>query len=301
MSFDKNDDYYYAFDGMYFNYEQVESEVEDNINAGKQQKEIVLIQKQKNELMQHLSGYESNFAIQKYLLKKILSSDEKYMIMRYATSENLPEKYLLVAEKKDGLITLIKGFLKHIAKLNLDEKVVNKIQKLVADIYANNKNQIVYYRVAMIRTFLYQLVDDKYGSVSGQRLPVNHTKNILSACRLHLNLHDMKNKSSVYIEEQIILNKQQYDREMKTEFPSRDYDSTKRFIPHWKARHMKTLMYFNLKKSREVRDEILTLDINIPRENYIKRVTDKVFAKLENDIVAIRKKWVDEVNPNYKI
>lgn len=271
---------YYAFDGMHCNYNNIMTDAEEQSEKASVEQDKITLNKLKQKFLASLLTFESNLSIRNHLVKKILINDEKYMISRYSKKENLPQKYSLVAEQKEGLAILIKNFLKQIARIDLNEKIRAEIQHLINDTYENEGNNTAYNRVGLIRSYIYEAVKKKHGSDIGCDLPTNPTRCILSACRLHLNLFDIRKNNLDYLKSQIILNKSQYNIEMNTPLLSRYEGSNKKTTPHWKAQHMKTLLYFNNESSREVIDAILDFDVKLERDKYLDNI---LFAVLRNN------------------
>lgn len=281
MSLDTPSGYHYAYDGMYCDLDKIVSQAEEDYIARQEEKYRKIRKLEKLKIIKAISkklpGYSSNESIREVLFKKIIKHDEYYMINRYASSENLPDKYVFIAKDQNGLETLIKGYIKHVTKTQLNHQLIEKIENIVEELYENKNNDIVYNRVALIRIFLYQIVEKKYGSGAGFQLPSDVTKNILSACRLHLNLYDIRHKNTEYIVHQIKLNKNQHKYEMSKKANKSRIQENKKNIPHWKARHMKTLLFFNNKESREVCNVIWEISLNISRSAYIDQALNKSY------------------------
>lgn len=263
---------YYAFDGMHCNYNNIMTDAEEQSEEATVEQDKITLNKLKEKFLASLLTFESNLSIRNHLVKRTLVNDEKYMIRRYAQKENLPQKYSLVAEQKEGLDILLKNFLKQIARIDLNERIRAEIHDLIQKTYENEGNKTAYQRVGLIRSYIYETVKSKYGSDIGCDLPSSPTRCILSACRLHLNLFDIRKNNLEYLKSQISLNESQYNIEMQTPLLSMHKKSNKKIIPHWKAQHMKTLLYFNNKSSREVIDSILNLDVKLERANYLDSV-----------------------------
>jgi hypothetical protein len=215
----------------------------------------------------------SSLSIRNFIIKKLLTSFEENMIKGYASKEQLPKKYVLVAKEKNSLPSLIKCFLKQIAKINLDETIRDEICKLTNKIYKNVENSTVYDRVFLIRSYIYSTVKNYYCKDVGYDLPSSPMRYILSACRLHLNLFDIRENNVDYLIEQIALNKSQYDIEIHTPLTSMHKKTNKKHTKHWKAQHMKTLLDYNIKKS-EIYDLyfVLNLDVGLERDCYLEKI-----------------------------
>lgn len=273
MSYEDKE-YYYASDGMYFNYDAIKTESQEY----EEELDKIKLNKLKLKISAGLLTFKSNLSIRNHLVNVILANDEKYMVRRYSQKENLPFKYSLVAEQKEGLDILIKNFLKQIARIALNENIRAEIHELIQNIYENEGNKTAYQRVALIKSYIYEAVKSKYGSDIGCDLPSNPTRCILSACRLHLNLFDIRKNNLDYLKKQIILNKSQYNTEMNTPIISIHDNSNKKITQHWKAQHMKTLLYFNHESSRKVIGSILNLNVKLERVDYLESILSTVMG-----------------------
>jgi len=289
------DEEHYGFDGMYCNLDTLKSDAEEEaeeqtkVEAQKQAEETK--KKLEKRFLASLLTFESNLSIRNHLVKKILINGEKKMIRNYTKREKLPQKYSLVAEQNNGLEILIKNFLKQIARIELNEKVRTEVQHLIHKIYENKENHTAYQRVALVRSYIYKAVENKYGSGMGYGLPVHPTKCILSASRLHLNLFDIRKNNLDYLKSQIILNDSYYNIEMNTPLLSIHKDPNKKKTPHWKAQHMRTLLYFSNDSSTGVINSILDIDVNLDKDKYLNSLL----------LIVIRNNYLEELIKFMKI
>ncbi len=266
----------YAFDGMYCDYNAIKTQTEKDAEDRLSKKLKGQLKKLKQNFLASLLTFESNLSIRNYLVKKILINNEKYMIRRYAKKENLPIKYSIVAEQKEALDILLKNFLKQVARINLNENIRTDIQQIIHATYENKENNTAYQRVGFIRSYIYETVKKQYGSDLGCDLPPEPTRCLLSACRLHFNLFDIRKNNLEYLKSQIALNESQYNIEMKAPLLLRHKNSNKKVTPHWKAQHMNTLLYFNDESSRKVINAILNFDVKIERACYLDNLLNSI-------------------------
>jgi hypothetical protein len=280
MSYDSDDgEQYYAFDGMHCDYDHIISEAEEQAiewaEAQLVETNKIELQKIKMKFATYTSGCESNIQIRNVILDRLFRGNQEYMIGRYARNEKLPFDFVIAAKQSDGINILTKSLLNRIGKIELTKSVCDSIDALVCDVYTNIKNEIIYYRVSSIRTFIYETIDEHYGKNACVQLPVEAMMNFLSACRLHLNLYDIKHRNSQYQEYQLKLNSEAYSYEMcKQEDESSLLQNSKKYMPHWKARHMKTLAYFNEPKYRQCLDQVINLNIDLGRAEYLEQIVN---------------------------
>jgi hypothetical protein len=199
--------------------------------------------KKKSTAIKLIAGLNNKEQIQNKIIKKLFHDELDYMINRYAKKESLPIEYIKIAQQQNCLEILIKGFLKKDGEYVLTSEIIDEINSFIEIIYMNDDLEIVYQRVAKIQKFIHGKIDAKHGQDAHLNITVKHIRNLLSACRLHLNLYDFKYKdinSLIYI---IDKSKEASDAEMinptKVVIPK-----GKKYIKNWRVRHMKTLFYF---------------------------------------------------------
>jgi len=188
------------------------------------------------EITKIISGLNNNTEIKNKVIKKILLNSLDKMIANYMQKEALPSEFVKVSKQKNGLEILIKYFFKNNGGYILTKELIDEINIFLNDIYENDKLDIVYERVGKIQKFIHQKIDDKYGYGAHLNLDTKKMKNILSASRLHLNIFDIKNYNMNTLIQLI-------EESKKNSFKAY-MSSNKFYYPMWKARGMKSLIYF---------------------------------------------------------
>jgi len=195
------------------------------------------------EITKIISGLNNNTEIKNKVIKKILLNSLDKMIANYMQKEALPSEFVKVSKQKNGLEILIKYFLKNDGGYILTKKLIDEINIFLDDIYRNDKLDIVYDRVGKIQKFIHQKIDDKYGYGTHLNLDTQKMKNLLSASRLHLNIFDIKNYNMNTLMQLIEESK---EKSFEAYMSSNDniLSSNNFYYPMWKARGMKSLIYF---------------------------------------------------------
>lgn len=197
----------------------------------------------KKKLVKRIAGINNGHQIKAIVIKTIFEDHVDYMIKSYALEESLPFEFLEIARQDNCLQILIKGFLKKYGGVNINDSLKKEIDILIEKIYLEKNNEIVYERVGYIQNFIHYQVDAKHGRYTNQRLSTRIMKNLLSTCRLHLNLYDIKCKD---IQSLLQL------RDVTYGAIRREYEKPsqitllpgKKFIPIWKAIKMKPFPEF---------------------------------------------------------
>jgi len=278
MSFDNDPGDYYAFDGMLCNYDNIT--IDDDIEQSEinKKKELSKLLNEKLKLTKLVSGFETNEEIRDYVITFLIKKSEDYMVKRYAKREKLPQDFVLASRQQNGLAILIKTTLKKIANIELNTTITDKIDTLLKELYKTDTQKIVYWRVNKIQKFIHDTTNDQHGIDAAFELPIVPMKNFLSACRLHLNLHDMKNRSvgfSIYQNKSIVV---AIRKEEKKGIEIEVLPNGKKYIPYWKIRQLRPLMAFNRYEFRKLyKNLVREISLHLKRDSYIDRVVECVF------------------------
>ena len=263
----------YAFDGMYLNVDSIiGSDGEEAVKALDTARLDALREKH-NKLIRSVSGVATNEGVREKSIRMLLKFSEDFMVARYAKTENLSYEYIVVAKETQGLKLIIYSFFSGIGNIRLDNQLSNTVESFAERIYRNTAEKIVYYRVQDVQVFLHRCVERVHGPDAVANLPVEGMRKMLSACRLHLSLFDQREKSLSYNITQMKASADAYQGEMRREYVAVLQPTGKTHMSRWKARHMKTLMYFNAPETRECYKRLYELDVLLERNKYIERVS----------------------------
>ena len=265
-------DYIGTSDEDYESDEQEESHRLKNAEKA-ENKEEKRKKEQKNNVIRLVAGYKNTEQIQNKIIKIIFNDGLDCMINRYMRKEFLSYEYVDIAKQSNGLLILLKGFLKNVCGYTLTQDFINEINCFVENVYININLDIAYKRVGRIQQFIHEKMDRKNGINAHLNLPVKQIRDLLSTSRLHLNIHDIKNKDAFSLLYMINRSKQESDFEKAN--PSHvSLPKGKKYIKNWKVRHMMSLAYFLLPSDRIKIKEIMELDINLQRSKYITAIVD---------------------------
>lgn len=237
-------------------------------------KELALKKAKKNEsyVRNMLDGNETLSFIKNRLIKLILEDERTYMIQRYALKERLPEAYVNIIKDERCLEIMIKGVISKVSKISLTSCINKSIIKLSSDVKTNYSNEVPYYRVERIQKFIHQEVDKAYGEGAHKKLPVNHMRNLLSTARLYLSLYDISYRGDSYNIELMVMgdklsDKEFFDAEAFYQDGLEYLNSTKKYYPKWRVRHLKHIKYFCREGSRGLIEAIIDYeDENLSEE-----------------------------------
>ena len=182
----------------------------------------------------------------------------------------LPVEFVLLAKQENGLLILLKSYLKKNGYI-LTQELIKEIEENIQTIEINLFDEIVYDRVSQIQNFIYEKIQQKKGVGAHQKLNNKEMKNILSTCRLYLNLYDLNNNSMTKIIENWGKNDELVNEEYEntTKVPLK---AGKRFIPIWKARNMRLLMDYT--SADEAVLNIINIDQNQSVRDYKNEIVD---------------------------
>ncbi|MDR5900263.1 hypothetical protein QC823_14930 [Halomonas vilamensis] len=231
-----------------------------------------------------LDGNETLSFIKKRLIKLILEDERNYIIQRYALKERLPEAYVNIIKDERCLEIMIKGLISKVSKISLTSCINNAIIKLSSDVKTNISNEVPYYRVERIQKFIHQEVDKVYGNGSHKNLPVSHMRNLLSTARLYLSLYDISYHGDSYNNELMVIGDKLAEKEfLDAESFYQDgleyLNSTKKYYPKWRVRHLKHIKYFCSKGSRDLIETIIKYEDKNISEEFQKKHLIHLFIK----------------------
>jgi len=204
--------------------------------------------------------------VKNVVLKKIILESLDYAIDNYAKEERLSHELVEIAKQDNGLYILLKLFFKN-QNLILDYELIKEIKVLVDTIYNQTNSKFIYLKVADVQAIIHNMIEEKFGINSHMNLNKKEMRIVLSTTRLHLEIRDIKYKDA---EELIILKRK------TNQFQSKVYDSPSRpklllgqkYIPHWKVRHLKSLLRYFPDDFQEIFSRINIVSLDLEINNY---------------------------------
>lgn len=221
----------YLCDGVYWDWEEEER------NIGYSDENIFDEEKVNNEII-FSRKFSSSETYRTYHFFDLLISNISEIVKRYCKYENLTVDYAEVAKQKNVLKDII---LVHIADLDLQFNLndITKINTIIPDIYINKNRKSVYNRVGLIQNLLHELASEQKKDIAD--LDKEVMRKLLSLCRLHIAISDIRKKNINLIKRELIQN----------HFDSMDYSPplyvttlNKQYVQSWKKRHLKSLLHF---------------------------------------------------------
>lgn len=222
-----------------------------------------------SEAIRMLAGLEDKSAMREVLYRKVLSDSVDYMIMRYAKKEDLPAQYIKIVKEENCLGILIRGFLKRVAGLPLDTRLVGEIDNLILTIKENSSREIVYDRVGRIQSFIHGKVNAAQGFGAHIKLPAMHMRNLLSACRLNLNIEEINGRDGGYLLDIAVKSIGAAERESVSPLKLMRLP-VKNYIPYWRVRHMKGLSHYAEIRTRGVLSALMMVSDALPFDEFLK-------------------------------
>ncbi len=224
-------------------------------------------EKYKINIIKIISGLNNNDQIKNKVIKTLFHENLDFLIYEYSKKENLPNEFIKIVKRKDGLQILIKGFLKKVCGYVLTLELIQEIDAFIDSIYLNFDLNIVYDRVGKIQRFIHKKIDERHGEDAHLNVNIKQIRNLLSASRLHLDLHDIMYQDINGLIYQIHQSKKMSDQERNNPREVILFEG-KKHIPHWRVRHMKSLMHFNQPELGCKIYDILHLETNKPTEEF---------------------------------
>ena len=243
----------------------------------KQKNEKSFIQKKvyskiQKKIIELTAGLATTSEIRNSIIKFLYFEQIDKQIQTYALKENLSKSFVNMAKEKQGLKILLKSFFKSKCNFVLDNILINNINFIVQQIYINTNNDIVYYRVSKIQQFIHKTIIEKNGFDTLLKMNKLDMANILSACRLHLEIMDFKYKNikSIlyqYNKTKKYKQKEYYISQQKYLLPNQKY------VPRWKINNEHFQPIFkNLLNTKELIIKINDLDLTLDTQLYIKKI-----------------------------
>lgn len=231
------------------------------------EKEILI----KKNLYNLSKRFNSVQALKKSIFKLAVNKHLKIISKRYCLLENLPYDYAEVAMQHRILAEVIVSHLKRISVHLTSSELIN-LEKFLTESYENEKCLIVYDRVSEIQEKIHEVISMKLGFGSEYLVDKEVMRQLLSFARLHLSIHDLKNKNLAdFINE---LGSVQIKRKQKeSEVPLYVRKSGKKYIKNWNARHLKTLLYFSSERYRKFFSTLLLIEDKSSVEEFINVIT----------------------------
>ena len=144
------------------------------------------------------SNTESAIELRAIISRFLIETERPHISLRYAKRERLPEEFRIAALRNDAAPILVKSYLRKILKIYPDDEVNSEIIKLTQGIYENLGNKTTFDRVGEIQSFIHSVADKTNGGGACLDLPSQSTRNLLSACRLHIGLKDSIDPGTKY-------------------------------------------------------------------------------------------------------
>ncbi|MFA0553875.1 hypothetical protein AB4538_23850 [Vibrio lentus] len=246
MSMDSTDDY--LCDGVYWNWDSeqdLEPSSEDDLTS---QDEIKMI-----EEVTFSESFSSSEAYRSHHFFGILTSNLPYMANRYCRYENLSKDYAEVAMQKNVLKDIAFVHATNLG-INLTLKHIKKLDEIVMDIYNNTPRYSVYNRVGTLQHFLHECTLEQGKKIDC--LDRDVMRKLLSLCRLHIAISDIRKKNIDLIMDELIKNNLDSNKNSLTPYVSK---LNRQYITNWKQRHLRSLLHFCPLVERQILKGLINL------------------------------------------
>lgn len=226
---------YYLCDGVYWNWD-AEQDVElskENDFASE-----YVTQMAEAEEVAFSKNFSSSEAYRSHHFFEVLTANIPYIANRYCRYENLSKDYAEVAMQKNVLKDI--AFV-HATDLgiNFTLKHIKKLDEIVLNIYNNTPRNSVYNRVGTLQHFLHECTLEQGNKIDCLNREV--MRKLLSLCRLHIAISDVRKKNIDLIKDELI----------KNNLDSKEHSQTpyvimlnRQYIQNWKQRHLRSLLHF---------------------------------------------------------
>ena len=262
--------------------EKIESklEIDEYINEDKETKEInleseiIYFSDRQISIINLISGLSTNKEIKEKTIKHLILYDIEKASISYMRKENLPLEYFNITKQNNGLVILLKIFLKNKCYITLTKEYITNIEDVAKYIYSK-KTMITYDKVTIFRNFIHKKIIEYYGVNSHLELNKTDMKNILSSARLHIELLNIKQLKSF----DLILLIKKHDERAKQESikPIKPIFllTNQKYEPYWKVKNnhiqspFEQLVYSKLKLISKINNIKMIQPIDDYKQNII--------------------------------
>ncbi|WP_419833050.1 hypothetical protein [Endozoicomonas atrinae] len=257
MSGDFSNEYYYAFDGMYFNYDSESMEDKNEIENIRKKEKLLKVESLASKIIQDSTNLEDakNRFLKMYLSESVIN----YMVGRYAKKESLPTDFAVAAKQKNSVTHFIHYSIKEIFKQSLTAEMHIQIKEISDYVYKNPDRLIAYERVKIIKKCVYSILKKETSQEYIREIDTEKMRVFLSSCRLAINVYDILHTSADKLIEQIKLNNQSFTNIISQPNVIRKTAGVM-YYSRWKAQHMHTLLFYAGKETREALKSILSIN-----------------------------------------
>jgi len=233
-----NEDY---MDGAYFDGFSEEGyiaaieamEKQEKKKEKKKQKEKFSLEQK--EIIKLIAGANNNLVIKDKVSRYVYKCEFNIKIDKYVEKEELPIIFVDMAKQKDGLYIILKNFFIKNCNFTPYSDLVNDVITFTKYIYTDVNDKIVYDQVSIIQKFIHTKVQEDQGKNAHLNLNKLLMKNILSACRLHLEIHYFKYKDIDLLLEQNSITEKEANTEIYNP-KKRILLPTQKYVPIWRVK-----------------------------------------------------------------
>ncbi|EGX6964349.1 hypothetical protein JGJ17_003592 [Vibrio alginolyticus] len=251
--------YYYLGDGIYWNWDRVQDDELQDVEISREDVERSkaddLASKYEIQMAEEAfsKSFSSSEAYRSYHFFNVLISNMSYIANRYCQYESLSKDYAEVAMQKDVLKDILFVHATDLG-INLTLNHIKKLDEIVLDAYNNKNRNSVYNRVGTLQRFIHQCSLDEGKQID--YLDREVMRKLLSLCRLHIAISDVRKKNIDLIKGELIQNN--FDSKHNSSVPYVKMLNRK-YIQHWKKRHLRSLLHFCPEAERWTLKELINL------------------------------------------
>lgn len=207
----------------------------------------------RRSFIQAVAHVKTSNGIRTKTIQKILNDSVDFLADKHIASEHLDSTFADLARRNKTLSIMIRGVLKESLGSKFDDTAIKarggrfayqrineRINSLCDELYQNTEREIAYIRVSKVQRLVHSIADEKLGEGSYLKLDKPLMRKLLSAARLHLNLHDIKTldiDSLLYIAKKSALASEQ---EKQTPLPVY-LSPNKRYVDNWRVKSLQSL------------------------------------------------------------
>lgn len=242
-----------------------------DVSSKNEKVDISLKEEKRRKIINKIAGSINNDVIYSEVIKLIFDDALSSLIKRYRLQVGLSLSYVEIAKLDNALEILIKSILKKYNYIMLKE-LTNEIDEFVSILRYNVFEDIIYDRVNSIQKFIHEKVQQKNGIDSHKKMIIKDMRNVLSACRLHLNLQDMKNMDIYKFNLLWKKNKKSMENELNN--PALPEIFSGNYIPNWKYNRMSLLTDLLSPRDLNTIETINIINKKLERNKYIESIIE---------------------------
>lgn len=220
-----------------------------------------------------VSGLNTPTEVRSRISQFLIENERDEISLRYAQKEGLPDEFRIASLRNDAIPILIKSYIRKILEVYPDEEVNSKIIKLTKEINENSNKRTPFERIKSIQEYIHNVADEYHGKGSHLDLPTKPTRNLLSACRLHIGLKESIAPGTIYWGG--IWDSENNDSETEYNNPKAGFiPNNKKRMKWWRVPQMKPISNYASRETRMILKNLSEIPVAMDIDSYRQAAID---------------------------